>query len=106
MADIFKLRNLGDEELQQQERLSTEQLFRLRFQMKLGQNEGAKKMRELRRTIACIRTVQRERELGLKRGEGLSRRRTGTRLADRAVEAPAAEAQPAGETEAAEGSGE
>ena len=63
-----KIRNLSDQELVQQERQAAEQLFRLRFQMKLGQNEGVKKLRELRKDIARIKTVGRERELGL-RGE-------------------------------------
>lgn len=87
MAEIFKLRNLSDEVLQHEERQAAEQLFRLRFQMKLGQNEGAKKMRELRKDIARIKTVRRERELGLVRGEGVTDRRPGTRLSDRPVAA-------------------
>ena len=33
--------------------------------MKLGQNEGVKKLRELKKDIARIKTVARERELGL-----------------------------------------
>jgi large subunit ribosomal protein L29 len=41
------------------------QLFRLRFQVSLGQNDGVKKLRQLRREIAQIQTVARERELGL-----------------------------------------
>jgi large subunit ribosomal protein L29 len=60
-----KIRNLNDEELQRQERQAAEQLFRLRFQMKLGQNEGVKKLRDLRKDIARIKTVARERELGV-----------------------------------------
>ncbi len=60
-----KIRNLSDEELIEQERQAAEQLFRLRFQMKLGQNEGVKKVRELRKDVARIKTVARERELGL-----------------------------------------
>ena len=60
-----KIRNLSDGELVEQERQAAEQLFRLRFQMKLGQNEGVKKLRELRKDIARIKTVARERELGL-----------------------------------------
>jgi large subunit ribosomal protein L29 len=60
-----KIRNLGDGELVEQERQAAEQLFRLRFQMKLGQNEGVKKLRELRKDVARIKTVARERELGL-----------------------------------------
>ncbi len=60
-----KFRNLGDDELQLEARKTSEALFRLRFQMKLGQTEGVKKLRELRRDIARIRTIERERELGL-----------------------------------------
>lgn len=64
--EVEKIRNLGDDELKLEERKAGEQLFRLRFQMKLGQNEGVKKLRELRRDIARIKTVARERELGLR----------------------------------------
>ena len=63
--EVEKIRNLSDDELGLEERKSSEQLFRLRFQMKLGQTEGAKKLRELRKDIARIKTVARERELGL-----------------------------------------
>ncbi len=58
-----KIRNFNDEELARQEKQTAEQLFRLRFQMKLGQNEGVKKLRELRKDIARIKTVARERSL-------------------------------------------
>jgi large subunit ribosomal protein L29 len=60
-----KIRNLNDEELGRQEKQSAEQLFRLRFQMKLGQNEGVKKLRDLRKDVARIKTIARERALGL-----------------------------------------
>jgi large subunit ribosomal protein L29 len=60
-----KIRNLNDDELQRQEKTSAEQLFRLRFQMKLGQNEGVKKLRDLRKDVARIKTIARERILGL-----------------------------------------
>ena len=60
-----KIRNLNDEDLARQEKQAGEQLFRLRFQMKLGQNEGVKKLRELRKDVARIKTVARERALGL-----------------------------------------
>jgi large subunit ribosomal protein L29 len=60
-----KIRNLNDEELVRQEKQSAEQLFRLRFQMKLGQNEGVKKLRELRKDVARIKTIARQRALGI-----------------------------------------
>lgn len=63
--EVEKIRNLSDDELTLEERKAAEQLFRLRFQMKLGQTEGVKKLRELRKDIARIKTVARQRELGL-----------------------------------------
>jgi large subunit ribosomal protein L29 len=63
--ELAKIRNLSDEELRHQEKTSAEQLFRLRFQVALGQNDGVKKIRQLRREIAQIKTVARERELGI-----------------------------------------
>ncbi len=68
-----KIRNLNDEELARQEKQSAEQLFRLRFQMKLGQNEGVKKLRDLRKDVARIKTIARERVLGLHGGSRSSR---------------------------------
>ena len=63
--ELTKIRNLGDDELRHQEKLSAEQLFRLRFQVSMGQNDGVKKLRQLRKEIAQIKTVARERELGI-----------------------------------------
>ncbi len=66
--ELEKMRNLSDEELKHQEKTTAEQLFRLRFQVALGQNDGVKKIRQLRKEIAQIKTIARERELGI-RGE-------------------------------------
>jgi large subunit ribosomal protein L29 len=63
--ELEKIRSLSDEELQHQEKTTSEQLFRLRFQVSLGQNDGVKMLRQLRKEIAQIKTVARERELGL-----------------------------------------
>ena len=63
--ELTKIRNLSDDELKHQEKTSAEQLFRLRFQVSLGQNDGVKKLRQLRREIAQVKTVARERELGI-----------------------------------------
>jgi len=62
--ELAKIRSLSDEELKHQETTTAEQLFRLRFQVSLGQNDGVKKLRQLRKEIAQIKTVARERELG------------------------------------------
>ena len=64
--ELQKIRNLSSEELTNHEKTTAEQLFRLRFQVSLGQNDGVKKLRELRKEIAQIKTVARERELGIK----------------------------------------
>jgi large subunit ribosomal protein L29 len=64
--ELAKIRNLSDEELKHQEKTSAEQLFRLRFQVSLGQNDGVKKLRQLRKEIAQIKTVARERQLGIR----------------------------------------
>ena len=58
-----KIRNLTDVELRHQERDLADQLFKLKFQMNMGQTESLKKIRGLRRDIARVQTVQREQEL-------------------------------------------
>ncbi|MDE3200407.1 MAG: 50S ribosomal protein L29 [Acidobacteriota bacterium] len=63
--ELEKMRNLSDEELKSHEKTSAEQLFRLRFQVSLGQTDGVKKLRQLRKEIAQAKTVARERELGI-----------------------------------------
>jgi large subunit ribosomal protein L29 len=67
--ELNKIRNLSDDELAAHEKTSAEQLFRLRFQVSMGQNDGVKKLRQLRKEIAQIKTVARERALGV-RGTG------------------------------------
>jgi len=57
---------LSDEELAHQEKTTSEQLFRLRFQVSLGQTDGVKKLRQMRKEIAQIKTVARERETGIR----------------------------------------
>jgi large subunit ribosomal protein L29 len=64
--ELNKIRNLTDDELRAQERTSAEQLFRLRFQVAMGQNDGVKKLRQLRKEIAQIKTVAREREMSIR----------------------------------------
>ncbi len=64
--ELTKIRSLSDDELLHHEKTSGEQLFRLRFQVSMGQNDGVKKLRQLRKEIAQIKTVSRERELGIR----------------------------------------
>ena len=62
--EIDKIRNLGDTELLAQQHETAQQLFRLRFQLKMGQTESITKIRTLRKDIARIKTILRQRELG------------------------------------------
>jgi large subunit ribosomal protein L29 len=57
-----KLRELDQAELQKQDSGIREQLFRIRFQMSMGQTEGLKKYRELKKDRARILTLLRERQ--------------------------------------------
>jgi large subunit ribosomal protein L29 len=63
--ELDKLINMSDDELKQQELTSAEQIFRLRFQKSLGNNEGLKKLKTLKTDIARIKTIARQRELGI-----------------------------------------
>ena len=56
-----KIRNLTDVELQHQESELADQLFKLKFQLNMGQTESLKKIRGLRKDIARVKTIQRER---------------------------------------------
>ena len=63
--DAEKIRNLTGDELLLQQRDLNDQLFRLKFQLKMGQTESLKKIRGLRKDVARIKTVMREKELGI-----------------------------------------
>jgi len=56
-----KVRNLTDEELGHQERDLNDQLFKLKFQLNMGQTESLKKIRGLRKDIARVKTILGER---------------------------------------------
>jgi large subunit ribosomal protein L29 len=58
-----KLRELDNEELRRQVAEIGEQNFRLRFQLSMGQNDGLKKVRGMRKDRARILTILRDREL-------------------------------------------
>jgi large subunit ribosomal protein L29 len=66
-----KVRDLDTKELDIQLRDMIDQLFHLRFQMRMGQMEGLKKYRGLRRDRARILTVLQERRAGAKAGEAV-----------------------------------
>jgi|SRR6185437_3081626 len=87
--ELEKIRNLSDGELSVESNKTAEQLFRLRFQLKLGQTDVVKKVRGLRKDIARIKTVARERELGLHGAEHKEESSVPQKKAKRAVK-PAA----------------
>jgi large subunit ribosomal protein L29 len=60
-----KFRNLGAAELSQTLREHMDQLFRLKFQMKMGQTESLNKIRTLRRNVARLKTINRQHQLGI-----------------------------------------
>jgi large subunit ribosomal protein L29 len=60
-----ELRELADEELVTRLKEAKEELFNLRFQNATGQLDNNRRLQTVRRDIARIYTVMRERELGI-----------------------------------------
>ena len=58
-----KVRELDSTELKKQSGEIREQMFRLRFQMEMGQTDGLKKLRVIRKDRARMLTTLRDREL-------------------------------------------
>ena len=67
MADsrTLELRELADEDIVIALRDAKEELFNLRFQVATGQLDNNRRLQTVRRDIARIYTVMRERELGI-----------------------------------------
>jgi len=61
------LRELTEDELLQKEKEFKRRLFNLRFQLATNQQENTAALRRARQDVARVRTVLRERELGLER---------------------------------------
>jgi large subunit ribosomal protein L29 len=89
--DVEKLRNLTDVELAHQERELNDQLFRMKFQLKMGQTESLNKIHGLRKDVARIKTILREKQLGLAHGS----RQTAVAADTRTAEAAEPTAEPA-----------
>jgi large subunit ribosomal protein L29 len=64
---VKELRELTDAELGKKLTDSKDELFKLRFQMATGQLDNPMKLQEVRRKIARVKTIIRERELGIQR---------------------------------------
>ncbi len=62
---LNEIRELSNEELNEKAYELKQELMSLRFQHATGQLENGKKLTEIRKTIARIYTVLKEREIGL-----------------------------------------
>jgi large subunit ribosomal protein L29 len=62
-----ELAELTTAEIEQKLRSLKEELFNLRFQKATGQLENPARIRQVRKDIARVKTVLRERELGIER---------------------------------------
>lgn len=60
---VNEIRNLSTAELTEKVAGLKEELFNLRFQLATGQLENPMRIREVKKTIARIKTVQREEQL-------------------------------------------
>lgn len=66
-AKVRELREASSAELEQKLRAGRDELFRLRFQQATAQLDNPMRVRQIRKEIAQIKTILRERELA---GEG------------------------------------
>ncbi|NLM25745.1 MAG: 50S ribosomal protein L29 [Firmicutes bacterium] len=62
-----ELRELSTEELEQKLADFKEELFNLRFQLATGQLDNPMRIKEVRKDIARVKTLMRERVLNIKR---------------------------------------
>ena len=63
MAKTQPVSDLDEQELKAKAQEIQEQLFRLRFQMSMGQTDGLKKVRNMKKDLARVYTELRSREL-------------------------------------------
>jgi large subunit ribosomal protein L29 len=70
MATAYELDELNDVDLETRLREAKEELFNLRFQAATGQLESHGRLRSVKKDIARIYTVVRERELGIRTAPG------------------------------------
>jgi large subunit ribosomal protein L29 len=61
---LKKLRDLSVDELSRQETEMNEQMFKLRFQLAMGQTESLNKLRQVRKDRARLLTIMREKSNG------------------------------------------
>ena len=67
--DMGKLRGLSPEELEKEEVALREEVWKLRLQMSTGQSQNPYHVRGVKRDLARVLTVQREKQLAAQRGK-------------------------------------
>jgi len=70
MSTAYELDEMTNVDLETKLREAKEELFNLRFQAATGQLEGHGRLRTVKKDIARIYTVVRERELGIRTAPG------------------------------------
>jgi large subunit ribosomal protein L29 len=68
MKGKTKLRDLSEAELEQKARELREEVFNLRFQVSMAMAKNPARIGQVRRELARVQTIQRERTLGIRRG--------------------------------------
>ncbi|MEK7353463.1 MAG: 50S ribosomal protein L29 [Chloroflexota bacterium] len=63
---VEEIRGLSSEELAKQEEAARKELFELRFRLATRQLVNHRQIREVKKTIARLSTILRERELGIR----------------------------------------
>ncbi|PNR97128.1 50S ribosomal protein L29 [Petrotoga sp. 9PWA.NaAc.5.4] len=64
---VSEMRELTEEELNRELENLKEKLFQLRFQLELGQLKNVSSIKLVKKDIARIKTILKERELGIRR---------------------------------------
>jgi large subunit ribosomal protein L29 len=82
-----KIRQLDTAEIEKQLKEGLEKAFRIRFQLRMGQTDGIKNLRELRKDRARQLTVLRERSLGLAKPAAVAPPKAAKKSAGRKTEA-------------------
>jgi large subunit ribosomal protein L29 len=68
MKGKTKLRDLSETELEQKAQELREEVFNLRFQVSMAMAKNPARIGEVRRELARVQTILRERTLGIRRG--------------------------------------
>ncbi|MBQ6758129.1 MAG: 50S ribosomal protein L29 [Selenomonadaceae bacterium] len=63
---VNEIRDMTPDEQAEKIKSLKEELFNLRFQHATGQLENPMRLREVKRSIAQVKTIQRERELNIR----------------------------------------